>query len=198
MPTAGQLSLLRMLKILNPCQKLNSKASFFHLTHAKFSNSNKLLEQTLKPLSPCIFVTGFIQLICVCSSWTQYSICLNFERLAHFTDCDYLNKPLFVLLPCIAKCFLICNVAMTCIIYLYHHFYTMMKPKSMVVYIYDIIHYLIRKKGVRFGIIWSNCHGGPWLVDPMLYISNINMVYWLPMQSDLSSLFHNIMYQAML
>lgn len=99
-----------MLKILNPCQELNSKASFFHLTHAKFSNSNKLLEQTLKPLvhtaDMCMLVFNTV----------GYSICLNFEWLAHFTDCDCLNKPLFVLLPCIAKCFLICNVAMTCII----------------------------------------------------------------------------------
>lgn len=99
--TAGQLSLLRMLKILDPCQKLNSKASFsftcqvIQLQQATGARTTIQLEgePTHVQCLTCIGVTGLLQMIFlgICSFWKQYCICFNFERLAQLPGLLLLN-----------------------------------------------------------------------------------------------------------
>lgn len=94
-PPPGQLSPSRMLKILDPGPKLNSKASLFHLTHAKLSNSQPALqlEQAMIHWEGSSLVS--LPLYLVCYSWYFVNILdtvLNIGRLAQFPGCCYLNK----------------------------------------------------------------------------------------------------------
>lgn len=66
----------------------------------------------------CIVVTGLLKLIFCKYAGFGHNTALNFERLALFAGCYYLNKPLFALLPRIAKSSPFYHVALICILYL--------------------------------------------------------------------------------
>lgn len=130
MLTSGQLSLSRMLKILDPCQKLNPKASFFSPDSCQV-NSNKLVKQALW------FSQRGMSHLCGCHSWYVVNM-LSSDTMLHMFELWKVGTVSWLLL---FKQTSVCLVALHCQIFhilsFSHNLYSLSIPKQFI-YTYSV------------------------------------------------------------